>query len=234
MLDAIQQFIASFSLVSSQAAGNWAEEFARNRLIPLLEHLPFVPAGVAEHFPVSLGTILVMFGACGVFAAIVPLIPLVLVLAERKVSAQIQNRTGPMRVGPWGTLQTLADGVKLIFKEDFVPPQGDKLLFVLAPYIIFACSFAAFAAIPFGQGILIRRPEYRHLLYYGDFLRGCDGRHYGGLVVQQQMVAFGRAPIRRANRELRNPAGAFHSGCCDAGSESENAGHRRQSIRRTV
>ena len=58
MLDAIQQIIASFSRVSSQAAGNWAEEFARNRLIPLLEHLPFVPAGVAEHFPVSLGTIL--------------------------------------------------------------------------------------------------------------------------------------------------------------------------------
>ena len=126
-----------------------------NRLIPILEHLPFVPAGAAENFPVSLGTILVMFGACGIFVAIVPLIPLVLVLAERKVSAQIQNRTGPMRVGPWGTLQTLADGVKLIFKEDFIPPQGDKLLFILAPYIIFACSFAAFAAIPFGQGILI-------------------------------------------------------------------------------
>ena len=155
MMDLIQQISTIFSRVSSEPTANWAEDFARNRLIPILEHLPFVPAGVAEHFPVSLGTILVMFGACGIFVAIVPLIPLVLVLAERKVSAQIQNRTGPMRVGPWGTLQTLADGVKLIFKEDFIPPQGDKLLFVLAPYIIFACSFAAFAAIPFGQGILI-------------------------------------------------------------------------------
>ena len=155
MMDLIQQFSAIFSRVSSEPTANWAKDFARNRLIPILEHLPFVPDGVAEHFPVSLGTILVMFGACGIFVAIVPLIPLVLVLAERKVSAQIQNRTGPMRVGPWGTLQTLADGVKLIFKEDFIPPQGDKLLFILAPYIIFACSFAAFAAIPFGQGILI-------------------------------------------------------------------------------
>ena len=155
MFDLIQQISAILSRISSEVTGNWAEDFARNRLIPILEHLPFVPAGVAEHFPVSLGTILVMFGACGIFVAIVPLIPLVLVLAERKVSAQIQNRTGPMRVGPWGTLQTLADGVKLIFKEDFIPPQGDKLLFILAPYIIFACSFAAFAAIPFGQGILI-------------------------------------------------------------------------------
>jgi NADH-quinone oxidoreductase subunit H len=60
-----------------------------------------------------------------------------------------------MRVGPHGTLQTLADGIKLIFKEDYIPRQGDKLLFVLAPYIIFSCSFAVFAAIPFSQSILV-------------------------------------------------------------------------------
>ena len=92
-----------------------------------------------------------MFACAGIFVGVVPLLPLVLVLAERKVSARFQNRTGPMRVGPWGVLQTLADGVKLIFKEDFIPPQGDKLLFLLAPYIIFACSFAVFAAIPFSE-----------------------------------------------------------------------------------
>ena len=82
MLDLIQQISTIFSRVSSEPTANWAEDFARNRLIPILEHLPFVPEGVAEHFPVSLGTILVMFGACGIFVAIVPLIPLVLVLAE--------------------------------------------------------------------------------------------------------------------------------------------------------
>ena len=138
-----------FPNINLQDKLNWAEEFIQNVVIPRL------PEAVASHFPVEMGTVLVMFACAGIFVAVVPLLPLVLVLAERKVSARFQNRTGPMRVGPWGVLQTLADGVKLIFKEDFIPPQGDKLLFLLAPYIIFACSFAVFAAIPFSEGILV-------------------------------------------------------------------------------
>ena len=138
-----------FPNINLQDGRNWAEEFIQNVVIPRL------PEAVASHFPVEIGTVLVMFACAGVFVGVVPLLPLVLVLAERKVSARFQNRTGPMRVGPWGILQTLADGVKLIFKEDYIPPQGDKFLFLLAPYIIFACSFAVFAAIPFGQGILV-------------------------------------------------------------------------------
>ena len=138
-----------FPNINLQNQRNWAEEFIQNVVIPRL------PEAVASHFPVEIGTVLVMFACAGVFVGVVPLLPLVLVLAERKVSARFQNRTGPMRVGPWGILQTLADGVKLIFKEDYIPPQGDRFLFLLAPYIIFACSFAVFAAIPFGQGILV-------------------------------------------------------------------------------
>ena len=138
-----------FPNINLQDGLNWAEEFIQNVVIPRL------PEAVAAHFPVELGTVLIMFACAGIFVAAVPLLPLALVLAERKVSARFQNRTGPMRVGPWGTLQTLADGIKLIFKEDYVPPQGDKFLFRLAPYIIFACSFAVFAAIPFGQSILV-------------------------------------------------------------------------------
>ncbi len=134
--------------VQEPTSGNWAERFIQNVIVPLLP-------GAAELFSGELGSVLVMFGCAGIFVAIVPLLPLVLVLAERKVAARFQNRTGPMRVGPWGLLQTLADGVKLLFKEDYIPPQGDKLLFLLAPYIIFACSFAVFAAIPFGENILV-------------------------------------------------------------------------------
>ncbi|MDE0638781.1 MAG: NADH-quinone oxidoreductase subunit NuoH [Candidatus Poribacteria bacterium] len=138
-----------FPNINLQDETNWATDFVQEVIIPRL------PEVVAGHFSVELGTILVMLVCAGIFVAVVPLLPLVLVLAERKVAARFQNRTGPMRVGPWGTLQTLADGIKLIFKEDYIPPQGDKLLFLLAPYIIFACSFAVFAAIPFGQGILV-------------------------------------------------------------------------------
>ena len=142
-------FKGFFPKINLQDETNWATDFVQEVIIPRL------PEAVVGHFSVELGTVLVMLVCAGIFVAVVPLLPLVLVLAERKVAARFQNRTGPMRVGPWGTLQTLADGIKLIFKEDYIPPQGDKLLFLLAPYIIFACSFAVFAAIPFGQNILV-------------------------------------------------------------------------------
>src|SRR5687767_10749126 len=69
--------------------------------------------------------------------------------AERKVAGHIQSRLGPNRVGPIGLLQSLADGIKLLGKEDLIPKDADKLLFRLAPYLAFAPVFAAFVAMPF-------------------------------------------------------------------------------------
>jgi len=140
MVALAKNFISIESAVVESGNSNWAEDFASHSL-------GFLPSW--------LGPVLVMSAVAAIFVAVVPLIPLVLVLMERKVSAWIQDRTGPMRVGPWGLLQTLADGVKLLFKEDLIPPQADKLLFRFAPYLIFACSFAVFAAIPFSQSVLV-------------------------------------------------------------------------------
>src|SRR5213594_1658150 len=82
-----------------------------------------------------------------------------LTLAERKVAAFIQVRLGPMRVGPYGLLQPIADGLKLMLKEDIVPNQADKWIFTLAPIITLIPAFIVFAVIPFGPTInILGRP----------------------------------------------------------------------------
>ncbi len=86
-------------------------------------------------------------------------IPAVMVFAmfaiwwERKVAAHMQSRLGPNRVGPIGLLQSLADGIKLLTKEDLLPKDADGLLFRMAPYLAFAPAFAAFLALPFGPNL---------------------------------------------------------------------------------
>lgn len=74
-------------------------------------------------------------------------------LAERKISAWIQDRHGPNRVGPWGLFQVLADGVKNIMKEETMPGGVDKPIFILAPAIAFIPALIAWAVIPFGAPI---------------------------------------------------------------------------------
>jgi NADH-quinone oxidoreductase subunit H len=67
---------------------------------------------------------------------------------ERKVLADMQNRVGPARAGKWGLLQTLADGIKLIFKEDVKPDQADRPVYRLAPYLSVAPAFLTFCIVP--------------------------------------------------------------------------------------
>mgnify|MGYP000533528474 CR=1 FL=1 len=84
---------------------------------------------------------------------------MLMVWFERKAIAGMGNRIGPNKAGPWGLLQTLADGIKLFFKEDLLPDRADRFVFKLAPYLAFVPAFLVWAVIPLG----------------GDFSDGKDG-----------------------------------------------------------
>ncbi len=90
-----------------------------------------------------------------VIFAILPLAVGYLVLLERKVLADLQARLGPMRVGPHGLLQPLADAIKLLLKEDILPSRADRPLFVIAPLISFVTALLGFVVLPFSAGIFV-------------------------------------------------------------------------------
>ena len=99
-----------------------------------------------------LGFTIIVVKVLVVFAATM-LGVLVMIYAERRVSAFMQDRVGPNRVGPKGVLQPIADGIKFLMKEDLVPERVDKPIFILAPAILLIPALMTFAVIPFGSSI---------------------------------------------------------------------------------
>lgn len=95
------------------------------------------------HFWLTLLTIAVVLGGLLGLCAY-------LILAERKIAAWVQDRKGPNRVGPWGLLQPIADGLKFLLKEQVIPKNVDKLFYLLGPTIALASALFAFAVVPFG------------------------------------------------------------------------------------
>jgi len=92
-----------------------------------------------------------------ILAIVVPLLGVVayVTMAERKIIGYIQGRIGPNRVGIKGLGQPIADGIKLLFKEMIIPNPSNRYLFILAPILAIAPAFAAWAVIPFSEGIVL-------------------------------------------------------------------------------
>ncbi|MCX6246480.1 MAG: NADH-quinone oxidoreductase subunit NuoH [Bacteroidetes bacterium] len=81
-------------------------------------------------------------------------------LIERKIAGFFQDRLGPDRAGPWGLLQPMADGIKLFFKEEFMPNTADKFLYILGPSLTMLIALLTSAAIPWGGNLVIGGKEY--------------------------------------------------------------------------
>jgi NADH-quinone oxidoreductase subunit H len=109
--------------------------------------------GLSSHLS-PIGTLAVEWTIVGVTILLfVAVFGLFLVYAERKVCALFQQRLGPMRVGYWGILQTIADFIKLLMKELIQPKRADKFLYNLAPFIVIIVTFLAISVIPFAKGL---------------------------------------------------------------------------------
>jgi NADH-quinone oxidoreductase subunit H len=109
--------------------------------------LSFLPAELVTVILIVLKILVIVLPVMGAVAYIT--------LAERKVIGYIQVRIGPNRVGPRGLLQPIADALKLIMKETIIPTSANKVLFLIAPVLAFAPAIAAFAVVPFGEGLIL-------------------------------------------------------------------------------
>src|SRR5213082_3366776 len=115
-----------------------------------VKQLLLAPLAGAPDWVIQIASALInIFTLLGVFLTLFALMSVL----ERKILGRMQNRYGPNRVGPWGLLQPVADGIKMLIKEDIVPARADKVVHFLAPILIAAAAILALGVIPYGKNM---------------------------------------------------------------------------------
>jgi NADH-quinone oxidoreductase subunit H len=109
---------------------------------------------LASVLPAWLANFLMALIGAAVLVGVISGVVILLVWLERKIIARMQDRIGPNRVGPFGLLQTVADAVKLLSKEDIIPARVDKILFILSPILVLSASLMAWAVIPWSPDVV--------------------------------------------------------------------------------
>ena len=112
---------------------------------------------------------------------------------ERKILAFMQRRPGPLHVGPYGLLQILCDGTKLFTKEDFIPQNANRLIFMIAPVITAATAFIAMTAVPFIPGMIVSDINVGVLFVLGVMATGLYGPLLGGMAQANKWGLLGGA-----------------------------------------
>jgi NADH-quinone oxidoreductase subunit H len=147
--------------------------------------------------PAWLVVLIAMLVPVLVIIVVYPLFFAFLTWLERKVLARIQNRYGPNRVGPFGLLQPVADGMKMLTKEDIIPRAADKLLHALAPVMIVVPAILVFAVLPFGRNMVPADIDVSLLLFFAVsslstialFIAGWGSRNKYSLIGAMRAIA---------------------------------------------
>jgi NADH-quinone oxidoreductase subunit H len=170
------------------------QSFHRNAVTVLWPSLSAVPVWI-------LYSAAYLLGAC-LFGAFMGGLAMAWIYAERRIAGFIQGRQGPNRVGPQGILQSIADPLKLISKEDTIPAQAHRFLFEFAPLLVFLGALIPFAALPFSEWLVLSNMEVA--LYYvlafeaievvgvlmAGWASGSKWSLYGGIRLIAQMLSY--------------------------------------------
>ncbi|MCE5230124.1 NADH-quinone oxidoreductase subunit H, partial [bacterium] len=172
----------------------WVEQFYNGVLVALWPALKAVPLWPLYILVILVGAAVMLgwFSVLGIIGT----------YGERRIAGFIQVRLGPNRVGPFGLLQPIADGIKLLGKEDIVPAVAFKVLHILAPILVLVGAFLPFAALPFSERLVVSNMPLA--LYYilafeaievigilmAGWAPGSKWSLYGGMRLAAQMLSY--------------------------------------------